>query len=299
MTEWLNAEWLNNGRLTYLFGFPLVMAVMLYLSALLGTKWQGSWLNSPLFAVLEGAPRPLRLIASSIAGAITPFCSCTTIPGFAAILEANLGVDTAMTFLLASPTVDPAGVLLLSLVFGGKLTLLYVVGCLVISVLIGWLCGQIFSGVEVNPVLLFGAVSETAATTWTEASHAARSYLTRFWWVIILSTLLGFGLYDYVPGQLVVNLSAQAGMLAIPLASILGLFIYAHMTVLVPIGAALIAKGIAPGMVIAFLASAAGISLPEIVLLRKIISLRLTIFYVFWTVTSIALLGFIVDWVGW
>lgn len=292
------SEWLHNGRLTYLIGFPLLMTVMLYASALLGFKWQGAWLHSPVYAIIERTPRFLRLIVASLVGAITPFCSCSTIPGFAAILEAGVGLDTSMTFLIASPTVDPAGIVLLLLLFGPKLTLLYVFGCLVLSVVVGWICGRVFTEVEVNPALLFGCVAESEAITWQDAATVARTYIFKFWWVIILSTLLGFVLYDYVPDHLVAQLSKAAGLLAIPLASLLGVFVYAHMSVLVPVGAALLAKGMAPGVVIAFLASSAGLSLPEILLLRRIISLRLTFFYILTTLASIAILGFVVNWVG-
>ncbi len=289
---------MSSGRLTYLIGFPLIMIVMLYLSALLGIKWQGTWLESPMYALIKKTPRSLRLVVSSLAGAITPFCSCTTVPGFAAILEADLGLDTAMTFLIASPTIDPAGTLLLLFLFGAKLTALYVFGCFISSIAGGWIIGRFFTSRDVNPVLLFGCAAETDSKTWSQAASAAWEYIYRFWWVILLSTLVGFVLYDYVPVNLVVSSSEAGGFLAVPLAALLGVFVYAHMAVLFPVGAALLGKGMAPGIVIAFLASSAGISPPEILLLRKIVSLRLTISYILVTVVLISVIGYIVNWVG-
>ena len=291
-------DWMSYGRLTYLIGFPLIMIVMLYLSALLGLKWQGAWLGSPMYALINKSPRSLRLVMSSLVGALTPFCSCTTIPGFAAILEAELGLDTAMAFLIASPTIDPAGILLLLLLFGPKLTALYVLGCFIASIAGGWIIGRIFSSRDVNPALLFGCAAETEGLTWPQAASGARAYIYRFWWVILLCTLVGFALYDYVPSDLVVSISNAGGFLAVPLASLLGVFVYAHMAVLVPVGAALLSKGMAPGIVVAFLASAAGISPPEILLLRKIVSLRLTISYILVTLVLVSVIGYIVNWVG-
>lgn len=291
-------NWISSGRLSYLIGFPIVMIFMLYLSALLGLKWQRIWLESALFTVLKKAPGYLRLIAASLAGALTPFCSCTTIPGFAAILEAKLGLDTAMAFLIASPTIDPAATLLLSMVFGVKFTALYVIGCFVASVLGGWIIGKLFTTRDINPALLFSCATDTETATWEQAKSGARVYVYKFWWVIVLSTLIGFLLYDYVPDNFIFAISKVNTLIAIPLASIVGIFLYAHMVILIPIGAAMLAKGIAPGIIIAFLASSAGISPPEILLLRKIISLRLTVTYVLITITLISAVGFIVNWLG-
>lgn len=291
-------DWISSGRLSYLLGFPVVMIFMLYFSALLGLKWQKIWLESSVFTLLRKTPGIFRLIAASLTGAVTPFCSCTTIPGFAAILEAGLGLDTAMTFLIASPTIDPAATLLLGMLFGVKLTALYVVGCFAASVLGGFLIGRFFTTREINPALLFSSAAESETVTWGQAASEARNYVYKFWWVIIFSTVLGFLLYDYVPADLIAGISEINNLIAIPLASLLGAFLYAHMVVVIPIGAALLAKGIAPGIILAFLASSAGISPPEILLLRRIVSLRLTVFYVLITLCLISALGFLINLVG-
>lgn len=290
--------WLEQGRLTYLIGFPIIMLVMLYLSALLGSKWQGAWLGSPLQALISRAPRSLRLVVSALTGAVTPFCSCTTVPGFAMILQAELGLDTAMVFLIASPTIDPAGVLLLLMLLGAKLTALYVAGCFTASILGGWLLGKFFSNRDINPVVLFGCAAESETVSWPQAGAAALKYVSRLWWVIVISTLAGFVLYDYVPEHLIAAISQTGGWLAVPLAAFTGVFIYAHMAVLVPVGAALLGKGMAPGIVVAFLASSAGISPPEIILLRKMISSKLLTAYIATTILLISALGYIVNLVG-
>jgi uncharacterized membrane protein YraQ (UPF0718 family) len=271
---------------------------MLYLSALLGMRWQGAWLRSSLCRLLNKGPRPLRLATAGVAGAVTPFCSCTTIPGFAAILEAGLGLDTAMAFLIASPTIDPAGTMLLLMFFGPKLTAIYIVGCFTAAVAGGWILGKFFTMRDVNPVLLFGCAAEDEAVTWRMAAGRAWQYISRFWWVVVISTLLGFVLYDYVPAATVEKVSARSGLLAVPAAALLGVFVYAHMAVLIPAGAALLAKGMTPGVVLAFLASSAGISPPEIVLLRRMVSFRLTLTYVAVTLALIATMGLAAEWIG-
>lgn len=290
--------WLEQGRLTYLIGFPIIMLLMLYLSALLGLKWQGAWLGSPMQALISRTPRSLRLVVSALAGAVTPFCSCTTVPGFAVILQAELGLDTAMAFLIASPTIDLAGILLLFMLFGAKLTALYVVGCFTASILGGWVLGKLFSTRDINPVLLFGCAAESETMGWPQAGSAALKYVSRLWWVIVISTLAGFVLYDYVPEHLIAAISQTGGWLAVPLASITGVFVYAHMAVLVPVGAALLGKGMAPGIVVAFLASSAGLSPPEIILLRKMISIKLLTAYIAVTLVLISVIGYIVNLVG-
>jgi len=289
---------IGDNRFVFLLGFPLIMLAMLYLSALLGFKWQGIWLNSPINSLINKAPRPLRLVMSSTVGAVTPFCSCTTIPGFAIIIESGLGLDTAMAFLIASPTIDPAGTLLLALLFGVKLTAVYTIGCFTVSIIGGWLLGRIFTVRDVNPLLLFNCTEEDNHLTWTEAASRAWLYIRRFWWVVVASTAVGFTIYDYVPSEIISSVPAWGNNFAVPLAAVAGVFVYAHLAVLIPIGTALLAKGMAPGIVLAFLASSAGISPPEIMLLLKMVSFRLTVSYIIITLTLISLMGFMANMIG-
>ncbi|HZW83850.1 MAG TPA: permease, partial [Candidatus Deferrimicrobium sp.] len=127
-------EWLSNERIWFLVGFPVVIILMLYLSVMLGLKLQGAWLKSSLYLVLSKGPKPLRLVSAAVIGAVTPFCSCTSVPGFIAILEAELGMDTALAFLIASPTLDPAGMAILVWLLGLKFSLIYLICCFLTAV---------------------------------------------------------------------------------------------------------------------------------------------------------------------
>lgn len=288
-------DFTTSNRFVFLFGFPVIMIVMLYLSALLGFKWQGAWISSPVYSIISKSPRSLRLVMASTAGAVTPFCSCTTVPGFAAIIESGLGLDAAITFLIASPTIDPAGTLLLALMFGIKLTTIYVFGCFIAAIIGGWILGRFFSVRDVNPVLLFTSSENPGNLTWNEASSHAWLYIKSFWWVVVISTLIGFSIYDYVPTTLIESVSIWGKNIAVPIAALIGIFIYAHVAILVPIGAALLTKGMAAGIVLAFLTSSAGISPPEIILLSKMISIRLLVSYILTTLTLISIMGFVVN----
>ncbi|PKL57874.1 MAG: hypothetical protein CVV34_05245, partial [Methanomicrobiales archaeon HGW-Methanomicrobiales-5] len=222
-------------RLLFLFGFPVIIILMLYISALIGFKWQGAWVRSPVYSMVSRSPRPLRLAAAGAAGAVTPFCSCTTVPAFAAIIESELGLDTAMAFLIASPLIDPAGIILLVLMFGIKLTAVYVAGCFAAAVSGGWILGRVFSVRDINPALLFGCIEDSGNITWRQSSSHAWSYISKFWWVVVLSTLIGFLIYDYVPSGLVASYSSFGTNAAVPAAAVTGVFVYAHFAVLVPV----------------------------------------------------------------
>lgn len=290
-------EWLTSDRIWFLLGFPGVMLLMFYLSVLLGLKFQSAWINSLLYRVLSKGPRFLRLGSAVAVGAVTPFCSCTTVPGFIAILEAGLGMDTALAFLFASPTLDPVGLVILIWLMGLKFALIYFLGCCLGSLILGGLLGRFFGRDDVNPIFMLSLTCNADQSPgWREAARGAGRFVVRLWWIILLSTLVGFLILNYVPAEAMSSLSAEFGTLAIPMAAALGLLVYAHMSILVPVGAALVAKGLAPGIVLAFLVASAGISPPEMIILRKLLSLRLLIAFICTSWLLISLLGFVVNW---
>lgn len=297
-SEIIMSVFLTGERLIFLIGFPAVILLMLYVSALLGMKWQGALLETTLHRYLNNKPLGIKLITSALLGAVTPFCSCTTVPGVTAILQFRFGLAPAVTFLLASPLIDPVGTLLLFYLFGLKLTTVYITGTFITAVLGGWLIGCLCSERDINPVIYFASAAADEEVSWKMAAVQAWSYIRHFWWVILASAVVGFVLNDLVPSNLIFSLTKDLNFLAVPIGAVLGTIIYAHPAILLPVGKALLVKGLAPGVVLSFMAAAAGISPPELVLLRRIFSPKLLTAYVTVTLILISLMGYIADLIG-
>ncbi|MEI6875673.1 MAG: permease [Spirochaetota bacterium] len=244
------------------------------LAALVRSEGSAAWVSR----TLRGHPG-LRgnLIATAI-GLVTPFCSCTTVPIFAGLLASDVNLGVAVSFLIASPTMNIAAFVLLLSLFGTKAALFYLGSCAAAAVLLGLVFGRLRLRDHVNPA--FAALIDGCQVTWKEALRISAKTFTHFLPVLALSAAAGAAIHNWLPPQFVAALSGDNSILAVPVATALGALVYADVIVILPIGYALLEKGLNQGIVFAFMISAAGISLPSVLLLAKILSRRLLLLLV-------------------
>ncbi len=213
-------------------------------------------------------------------GAITPFCSCSTLPMLVGMLRANAAFGPVMTFLLTSPLLNPILVALLFSVFGAKLTLLYATGVLSIAVLSGLLLSQLgFSRYVRLPAAEQSCCNSSQATVaikywswqywshlWLRAIKDTRSFLPH----LILGVLAGAVIHGYVPAEFFASLSGSNSLYLIPLAAVIGIPLYVRASSMIPLALSLVGKGMSYGSVMALTIGGAGASLPELIILKKI-----------------------------
>src|SRR5690625_542859 len=211
-------------------------------------------------------------------GSITPFCSCSTIPILAGLLSTGAPFGPAMSFLIASPLLNPIIVVLLWSLFGWEWTLMYVVVMFIASMLIGML----WSNFKLERHLKNISVRRKRSTQevvlsskWRIAGRDAWSFFLNVLPHLFIGVLIGAVIYSYVPETFITKYASGQNMWAIPLSAIIGIPMYVRIETLFPISGALISNGMGLGAVAALIIGGAGASIPEVLLLSKLFKKKL------------------------
>lgn len=218
-------------------------------------------------------------VLAVVFGAVTPFCSCSSVPLFIGFLEAGIPLGVTMAFLITSPMVNEVAVVILISAMGWKIATAYVVTGMVVG-LVG--------GFAFSPRRLEGLVEdyvwkirmgETAALAvdlslqgrLDYAASQVREIVGRIWVYVLLGVGIGAGLHGFVPTSFFATYAAADNPFAVPVAVLVGIPLYSNATGVIPIGEALLAKDVPIGTVLALMMSVAAISLPEMIILRRVI----------------------------
>ncbi|MGC2857638.1 permease [Novispirillum sp. DQ9] len=231
---------------------------------------------------LEGKPRSVAYVLAVLLGAVTPFCSCSSVPLFIGFLEAGIPLGATMAFLIASPMINEVAVVILGAVLGWEVTALYVVTGLAVGILGGWLTDRFRMERYVEAYvwkIRMGAVAmpKVDASWRGRARFAAgevREIVGRIWVYVLIGIGIGAGLHGFVPEDFFARYVSADNLLAVPLAVLAGIPLYSNATGVIPVAEALLAKGVPIGTVLAMMMSVVAISVPEFIILRKVITVR-------------------------
>ncbi|MBF0284003.1 MAG: permease, partial [Magnetococcales bacterium] len=220
-------------------------------------------------------------------GAITPFCSCSSVPLFIGFLEGGIPLGVTMAFLITSPLVNEVAVVILGSIMGWKITAVYVGAGMGVGILGGLLIDRLHLERWVEDYvwkIRMGATPpvEAAASLGARARYAAgevRDIVGRIWLYVVMGVGIGSALHGYVPQELFARYAAADNPFAVPAAVLIGLPLYSNATGIIPVAEALIAKGVPIGTVIAFMMSVVGLSLPEFIMLRKVLRFKMLLFF--------------------
>src|SRR5205085_5231381 len=266
--------------------FPALLVfvgVLLFSTATLAFYVKQTLTFARLRVVFDRRPGVQGSAAAALLGAATPFCTCTAVPLFLGMLEADLPLGPAVSFLLASPTINLGAVILLLVVFGWRITLFYAGACLIAAVLVGWTMGHVPREKALRDYLWFEEDEPDPGKTRLALKKAAllgRQLTRKFLPWLALATVAGILIDALIPTSTVAHFSQWAIWLGIPAAALLGSVIYADILLLIPIGFALIQHGASVPVVLTFMIAASGLSLPEIVILGRILQTRLILLFV-------------------
>ena len=237
-------------------------------------------------------------------GALTPFCSCSTIPILVGLLDVGIPFGIAYSYLIASPLLNPVIVLLLLALFGIAPTLVYIVITFTIAVISGILLERAGYARYVKAVTLEktsccdGRGEEQPACSthkarFTRSLGFALSLFRQVLPYLLLGACIGAFIYGFIPEDLIVSLAGPDNPLAIPVAAIIGIPMYIRAETIIPISAVLLEKGMGIGAVMALIIGGAGASIPEVTLLASIFEKRLVAAFVI-TVIGVAILAGII-----
>ena len=282
--------------------FPALLVfigVLLFSTATLAFYVKQTLSFKRLREVFERQPGFGGSIIGAFLGAVTPFCTCTAVPLFLGMLEADIPLGPAVSFMLASPTINLGAIILLLVVFGWRITLFYASACLIAAVLVGWALGHVPREKALRDYLWFEEEEPGPGKTRLALKKAAllgRQLTRKFLPWLALATVVGILIDALVPTSTVAHFSQWAIWLGIPAAVLLGSVIYADILLLIPIGFALIQHGASAPVVLTFMIAASGLSLPEIVILGRILQARLVLLFVGATIAVYLLIGFGFVW---
>lgn len=237
---------------------------------------------------------------AALLGVATPFCSCSAVPLFIGFVTAGVPLGVTFSFLIAAPMVNEVAVVLLFGLLGWKVTALYVATGLAIAIVAGWTLGRMKLERFVEPwvwEMTAGATQEAHAKTWPERMDdgriAVRDTLARVWPFIVAGIAVGAGIHGYVPTDTLSSIMGHGAWWAVPLAVLLGIPMYSNAAGIIPIVQALLGKGAALGTVLAFMMSVIALSLPELIILRKVLRLPLLAAFVAVVAGGILIVGFL------
>ncbi len=286
-----------------LAAFPVLLvfiSVLLFSTATLAFYVKQTISFTRLHKLFERQSPLVGNIIAAFLGAATPFCTCTAIPLFLGMLEADIPLGPAVSFLLASPTINLGAIILLLVVFGWRMTLFYASACLVSAIGVGWMIGRIPREKALRDYLWIEEDNVALGTTRVALKKAALlgGQLTRkFLPWLALATLAGILIDALVPTAVVIRFSSLGVGLGVPAAALLGSVIYADILLLIPVGFALIQHGASVPVVLTFMIAASGLSIPEMVVLSRILQPQLVVLFVAATLAVYMLVGFGFVWI--
>ena len=233
-------------------------------------------------------------------GALTPFCSCSTIPLLLGMLRAGVPFAAAMTFLFASPLLNPVIISMFIILLGWEIAALYFAATFVATIIIGLLLEELGFTDQVKSVMFMrnGCDCQLAKDTRSRVQRSAEFAYNLFRQLmpyLLLGAGIGAFIHGFVPTELISRLAGPDNALAIPMAAIIGIPIYIRAETMIPIGLALIEKGMSVGAVLALIIGGAGASIPELTLLSSIFRKRLLAAFVVTVLTIAVAVGYLAN----
>lgn len=221
---------------------------------------------------------------AALLGTITPFCSCSSIPLFIGFTAAGLPLAITFAFLISSPLVDLASVILLASIFSWPIALAYVVVGLVVAIVGGTLIGRARMEDQVAAFVRNVPVQEVEhVLTRGERMEFARDQVVeiiqRVWPYVLIGVGIGAAIHNWVPAEIITALLGQDKWWSVPLATLIGIPMYADIFGALPIAEALVGKGVGLGTVLAFMMAVTALSLPSLVMLKRVVSMRLLVLF--------------------
>ena len=283
----MNFDWIY--FLSFIFGL-----LFLYWFVFLIAVWlKGYFTDIKLDRWFHGKMGFSGYILGAFTGAVTPFCSCTTVPIFAGMVDNNIKHGYAISFLIASPTINPPALILFYALFGGQLTLVYGIVCFTISVIGGMILGNERFKSSIIEIFM---VNEDEGFRWSEVNRQYIGFLKTLAPVIVIAAAIATGLKGWQPSDAFLGYTSGSTF-AIPLSVVSGSLLYADIAMLLPIGQLFLDKGLEVGLVFSFMMAASGVGLPSVLLLTRIFKKDLLSYYLLTIFTLFTTAGFFISWI--
>lgn len=256
-------------------------------------------------ALLAGRREGVANCLAASLGIVTPFCSCSAVPLFIGFVKAGVPLGVTFSFLISAPMVNEVALTLLFAMFGWKVAGLYLSLGLGIAILAGWIIGKLNMEAQLEDWVRnmpkvdssFNATEMSLSERIQLGFDAVREIVGKVWPYILAGIAIGAGIHGYVPEDFMASFMGKDVWWAVPFAVLLGVPMYTNAAGIIPIVEALLSKGAALGTVLAFMMSVIALSLPEMVILRKVLKPKLIGTFIGILATGIVLVGYIFNMV--
>jgi uncharacterized protein len=252
-------------------------------------------------AMLGGKKLFTGNVLASLLGIVTPFCSCSAVPLFIGFVETGIPLGVTFSFLIAAPMINEIAVVLLLGLFGWQTALLYVGTGLAIAISSGFVIGKLkverYVEDWVYETHAKGASVEEVSLTFPDrirsGFESVKDIVGKVWPYLLVGIAVGAGIHGYVPENFMAGLMGKSAWWSVPAAVIIGVPLYSNAAGIIPVVQALLAKGASLGTVLAFMMAVIGLSLPETIILRKVLKLPLIAIFLSVVATGIVIVGYI------
>jgi uncharacterized membrane protein YraQ (UPF0718 family) len=253
-------------------------------------------------SLLSGKRVGVGNVLAAALGIVTPFCSCSAVPLFIGFVESGIPLGVTFSFLIAAPVINEVALVLLFGMFGWKVAALYVTSGLIIAITVGLVIGRLGLERHVEEFvwrMQFRAEhDESGALTWDDrfalAQDAVREILRKVWAYVLIGIAVGAGIHGYVPTDALAGyMGKDAVWWSVPLVVLAALPLYSNAAGMAPVLQALVEKGAALGTALAFMMAVVGVSLPETILLRRVLKPRLIAVFVGVVTVAIIVTGYL------
>lgn len=251
---------------------------------------------------------PTGYFLAAALGSITPFCACSTIPLTVGLLNAGVAIGPIITFVLVSPLLNPIIVAMVCILMGWKACLVYFVVCFFTSMAGGWLMSVLHAERFVRKVAAKSGngccccqpeeevIPATFKGKLNIAFKKAYDDLMGVFIYLVIGTAIGAVIYGYVPQDWILSIAGKGNLFAVPFAALVGIPLYIRAESAIPIGLALVQKGMSLGAVIALIIGGAGMAIPEMSMLLSIFKARIVAAIVALVFLTAVIGGYVFDW---
>ena len=249
---------------------------------------------------LAGKRESAGNVLGALLGVLTPFCSCSAVPLFIGFVTSGVPLGVTFSFLIAAPMINEVALVLLWAMFGWKVALLYAGTGLTIAMAAGWIIGRLRLEKWVEPWVYetqAGELARVESLTWRERVQCGREAMSdivgQVWLYVVVGVAVGAGIHGYMPQDFLASVMGKDAWWCVPLAVLLGVPMYSNAAGVIPVMTALLGKGAALGTVLAFTMAVIGLSLPEAIILRKVLTVKLLLTFFGIVALGIMIVGYV------
>ena len=240
-------------------------------------------------------------VLASALGIVTPFCSCSAIPLFLGFVESGVPLGVTFSFLIAAPMINEVALVLLFGLFGWKTAMLYMFTGLLIAMLSGYVIGRLklerFVESWVYEIKVGHLETNEEKIPFAQRINAGidavKEIVGKVWIYIVIGIAVGAGIHGYVPENFMASLMGKSAWWSVPIAVLIGVPMYSNAAGIIPIVQALLEKGASLGTVLAFMMSVIGLSLPETIILKKVLKIQLIVIFISVVAIGIVIVGYL------